>query len=177
LKFLRGTVPAINFALGIVNFASRATFIEIKFRLEVSGCFTAGRSQKNSIIRKLSVAYFLGGRGDSDAWKGFIYDAALQLEAQDSGLNNIEQRGQRTSLSEPPRSLEELGRAAIDQGSNPRSRNAGLYPSHKLLSEPKFPHYCKQEIMSNPIKGVGKIQLNCHSFLFFFIACVNGFLN
>jgi len=72
LKFLRGTIPAVDLALVIVNFASRATFIEIEFRLEASGCFNAGLSQKNNIICKLSVAYFLGGRGDYDAWKGFI---------------------------------------------------------------------------------------------------------
>jgi hypothetical protein len=73
--------------------------------------------------------------------------------------------------------LEEIGWATVDQWGDPRSSNAGLYPTYKLLREAEFHHYCKQEIVTNSVKGVGKIQLDYHSLLSFFTACMNGFLN
>ena len=83
---------------------------------------------------------------------------------------NVKEGRERESLLETSLGLEKGGRAAIDEGGNPRVVSAGFDERNKVRGEPKGEEDFVKEGPVDSIKGVGHVKFDQHPFFFSLIA-------
>ena len=79
----------------------------------------------------------------------------LELEAENRGLDCIEQWQERETLSQTLRGLEEASHSAIDKRGNPGRADVGFDPSDQARVKPIHIHYFEEKWAGDLVKCIG----------------------
>ena len=105
-----------------------------------------------------------------EAWEGTFREDPSQSSAKGISNQDVEKRGEQTSLPNPTRGFEEFRGSTIDERGYPGRGDAGLNLLNEDRGETKSFQHHDDEGMSQSVKGIGQIQLDGHPGLFSFSA-------
>ena len=126
----------------------------VKLSFEKSCRDHARTSKEDRVINKLGMIYILDPTGNTKPKELIILLTAVQLEAEDRGLNNIDHRRQGEALTETMRGFEKISCSSIYQQGYPRRFDTGLDPSNKPRVKSKSKNDLKEKFIFKSIKGI-----------------------